>query len=575
MKFFHVYNEKYFDGLVKNGLINEDTGFKIQHAFSVPGELQFNRFAAKGTRLYELLREGKHPFYVDRIAGGITYYDYRFDPDLIRDYEELLGEWFLGFQLHESASNRRHDWNLTMERMNGEKGPYALEVLRERSWRDSAVTPDGRVLPGFSQGTPEEYAAMRYAETPDAFFFEVREMFGKYMRATDGHILPCDSFFLYTDLQNKLGMKSFMPEVGCQIPQMRIEIALARGIARAAGKTWGAYYETWIGNLEEGYSMPCFNREPGNEWYLTQQTHEDDFTSFGENGGSSRRLQKRIYYHALMSGADYFSEEWGLNCSYSDMNTFELSPYGKAKKEFIEDARHFKGVRAITPFAILLPRDYAIELPDVYDPWTVGAHRDVYLHCRLDRKEREYYGHVEDVLKLIYTRNGEIYGNESHVLTNSRFGDLFDILYEDADDAVLSRYDTLIDATPDGEIARARGEKHRILKSDSLEELENRLHQREKEILPVTVDGLHWLLSEDAEGKRYLSVFNNEGNERSIRHGDTVRREADGCVRITFCEPTERLRALKVTSPDVRIARVDACTYTLELPATELVILEY
>ena len=73
------------------------------------------------------------------------------------------------------------------------------------------------------------------------------------------------------------------------------------------------------------YCMPCFNLDPINEWYLTQETHVDDFTTYGANGGSSRLLQNRIYYHALMSGADYFSEEWGLNCSYTDMQNFTLS----------------------------------------------------------------------------------------------------------------------------------------------------------------------------------------------------------------------------------------------------------
>ena len=48
MKFFHVYNDWHIKGLEKNNLINEDTGFKIQHAFSVPGELKFNKIAAKG-----------------------------------------------------------------------------------------------------------------------------------------------------------------------------------------------------------------------------------------------------------------------------------------------------------------------------------------------------------------------------------------------------------------------------------------------------------------------------------------------------------------------------------------------
>ena len=109
MKFFHVYNERSFEGLVKNNLINEDTGFKIQNVFSVPHDLQFNRIAARGSRLHTMIKEGGYPFYVDRIAGGITYFKYDYAPSLIEEYERLFGNWFLGFQLHESASNRCHD----------------------------------------------------------------------------------------------------------------------------------------------------------------------------------------------------------------------------------------------------------------------------------------------------------------------------------------------------------------------------------------------------------------------------------------------------------------------------------
>ena len=50
MKFFHVYNESCFKGLEINGMINRDTGFKIQHAFSVPVEMQFNSYAQKEHR---------------------------------------------------------------------------------------------------------------------------------------------------------------------------------------------------------------------------------------------------------------------------------------------------------------------------------------------------------------------------------------------------------------------------------------------------------------------------------------------------------------------------------------------
>ena len=69
MKFFHVYNEECINGLEINGLLNKDTGFKIQHCFSVPKERQFNHIAKVGGKLHSLIKENSIPFYVDRIAG--------------------------------------------------------------------------------------------------------------------------------------------------------------------------------------------------------------------------------------------------------------------------------------------------------------------------------------------------------------------------------------------------------------------------------------------------------------------------------------------------------------------------
>lgn len=572
MKFFHVYNERSFEGLVKNGFLNEDSGFKIQHAFCVPDELRFNRFAAKGTRLHSMLKEGNYPFYVDRIAGGVTYYKYDFDRSLIEEYNDMLGDWFLGFQLHESASNRFGDWALILERMNGSKGPYDLETLRERSWSKTAVMRDGTVLQNFSHGTPEFYSRMTFPETHTNFHREIEEMFKMRLNETDGHILPCDSYYQYTNMQNKLGMNTFMPEIGWQIPSTRVQLALARGTAKAYGKTWGAYYETWNQQADGQYTMPCYNSCEENEWYLTQDTHPDDFTTYGHNGGSSRLLQKRLYYHALMSGADYFAEEWGLNCSYTDMNTFELSPYGIAKKDFIEHARTLRGIKLVTPFAIVLPSYYeCIEIRRFDD---IGAHRSSYLGFPIDENDRERIGHVEDVLKLIYMLNGKEYGNESHIITNSRFGDLFDIVYEDTPDDALAKYEYLIDTTPDSSISKRLGDRFRVLESKDIYSLEARLHALEKEILPLTADKLCWLLSTDEKGKRYFSVFNNEGNHRSLKQGDVIDRNADEVVTVTLREVGE-LSVIKASSEEIKVTRLDDKTYSVYLPATEFAVFGY
>ena len=571
MKFFHVYNEEYFEGLEKNNLINEDTGFKIQHVFSLPENKKFNQFAAKGSKLHSMVKEGNIPFYVDRIAGGVTYHKYNFDKALIREYREMLGDWFLGFQLHESGGNRRLDWDRVLQRMDGEKGPYDLETLAKRSIRDYAVTPDGQTLYGFSQGSPEEYAAGKYPTTLNDYIADITELYKTRMEETDGMILPCDSFYQFEYVQNKLGMRSFMPEVGAQIPHMRMAVAAARGMALANNKQWGVYYECWRTTKETGSTMPCFNKEPGNEWYLTQETHRDDFTSFGPNGGSSRLLQNRIYHYGLMSGAQFMGEEWGLNCSYSDMKTFELSPYGLVKKDFIEFARGHKNVQAQIPFAIVLPVEYpSIQL--LQD--NLGVRREKYMTREMTPEQVEYYGKVEDVIRLFLSRNKEkdAIGNEGHVMQNTRFGDLFDIVYEDASAEALSRYAYLIDATA-GRFADENAGQYKILRSEDLDKLANDVNRIAKELLPCTVDKLHWLLSSDENG-RYVTIFNNEGNERDINLGDIIHHEADAVVKVAFKTPVD-VKCIRSTSDNVKITKIDNTTYAVEIPATEFVILSY
>ena len=403
-------------------------------------------------------------------------------------------------------------------------------------------------------------------------------MFRRRISDTADNVLPCDSYYLFTKLQNEMGMRTFMPEVGCQIPMMRIAVALARATAKAAKKTWGAYYECWRAMPDGTYCMPCFNLDPINEWYLTQETHTDDFTSFGANGGSSRLLQNRIYYHALMSGADYFSEEWGLNCSYTDMQDFTLSAYGQTKKDFIHTAATLRGVQAVVPFAIVLPKKYAcVELPDIWDldTYKYGMHRDVYMKCVLSAEDKAYYGHVEDVLKMIYARVETQTDSEAHVLTNSRLGDLFDIIYEDAGETVFDQYAYLIDATKEGAFAASTAAKnHKVLLSSDLEALEQQLHKLAAEMMPCYVDGLHWLVSVDENGQKYLSIFNNEGNERFLDRGDVLDHGMDTWVNVTF-KQNPNIRVIASSGDDIRICKESDSSYRVHIPAAGFAVLAF
>ena len=578
MKFFHVYNEDAFEGLVKNNMINKDSGFKIQNAFSVPIERQFNHYAAKGTKLYNLLKEGNYPFYVDRIAGGITYYPYVFDKELIREYVDLLGDWFLGFQLHESANNRRHtDWPEIIRVMDGAKGPYDVNVLKERLISPFAKMPDGSPLYNLNQDPPEVFATQTFAETPEAYLEEVRDMFVRRMDEVCGTILPCDSDYLLGKMQNELGMRTFMVEVGMQGPYMRQQVTQARSVAKVRNKTWGTYYECWREVRENGkvsWHMPCFNNDPLNEWYLTADTHPDDFNSFGENGGSSRLLQDRIYYYSLMAGADYMSEEWGLNCSYSDMKTFELSSYGKVKKDFIDFAVNLRGIKAKVPFAVVFPKDFIFQQPDLYDPLKVGVHSDTYIRYPLSPERKAYIGHIEDVIKVFFGRINPI-GNEGHVITNSNFGDVIDFVYEDDDDSLFAQYEYLIDASPNGNFAKAKANTNlKILTSEDLDKLAATAQELVKQLMPCYVDDLFWIVSTDENGKRYLSIFNNEGNERDHHKGDIIHHEADQTVTIQFKEKPN-LTLLKEAAGKIRPEKIDDLTYRVTIPAAGFAIFSF
>ncbi len=519
-------------------------------------------------------------------------YDYTFDKALIREYQNLLGNWFLGLQLHESGSSFRGLAWAKVRELTGHNGPYTMAELEEKVKIPSNIAPDGKeayTYYNLDQTNYTFFEGKTFPEDYSAFIETLKDLYRVRLEEAEGSIVPCDSYFIASDLQNDIGMKTFMPEVGCQIPRMRIEVAAARGTARMGGKTWGLYYKCWRPRPGQGATLCCFNDASMNEWYAVQEKSVDDFSSFGANGGSSRLLQNRIYYYSLMSGAHYMSEEWGLNSSYSDMNEFTLSPYGEVKKDFINTALDFRGMDAKTPFAIVMPKKYAVieitgTLLDLKaQDRQIGDHRTEYLETPINDEDKAYFGHIEDVLRLFFTRYGLISGNEGHVMTNSRVGDLFDIIYEDAPEEAFERYEYLIDATAEGTFAKAKAVSGlKILKSDDLDRLCNEVNTLAKEIMPCFVDSLHWLVSTDEKGQNYLSIFNNEGNERSLEVGDIIDSKADKRVTVTFKNEVN-LDLVKsslgsctvIGGKKVDVTKIDDKTYSVMIPAAGFAIFKF
>ena len=56
MKFFHIYDDHFIKGLEKNGLLNKDSGLRIQQSYRFPNNIKFNEYAKKGSKFYNYIK---------------------------------------------------------------------------------------------------------------------------------------------------------------------------------------------------------------------------------------------------------------------------------------------------------------------------------------------------------------------------------------------------------------------------------------------------------------------------------------------------------------------------------------
>ena len=150
---------------------------------------------------------------------------------------------------------------------------------------------------------------------------------------------------------------------------------------------------------------------------------------------------------------------------------------------------------------------------------------------------------------------------------------MFDIIYDDAPDSALKNYKYLIDATKEGNFLKKKGEQFNVIDSSDLNKLEKTLKDLEKEIMPCYVEGLPYIVSTNEKGENFLTIFNNEGNERDENVGDIIHHEADKTVRVSFKEKPN----LEVVyqSLKLEITKIDDKTYDILVPATVVTIMKF
>ena len=272
--YIHCYMPQTFDAYVKKGFFGKNDGVKIHQIISLNDSKKFNMMAAKGSVLHSIIKNLNCFFYVDRLQGGCFYEDYPFDLELISEYQNILGDKFLGFQMHEWMSNFKSDldritsccadWNQeSIEKSILKTYPYPYVYLESQ--------------------TVAEFSSKNNPQTIEEFLKQSVEMFSKRQKSVNGLILPCDSAYMAPKLEIELGAKTITPEIGAQTANTRIQISYMRGMSRAYGIPFGTYY------IGAPFSACYYKKDNINEWARKAKIFH---WLPGRNGGSSRYCKK-------------------------------------------------------------------------------------------------------------------------------------------------------------------------------------------------------------------------------------------------------------------------------------------
>ena len=495
--FFHCYSPKLWAGYEKNGLLRGKYGVRFPMSIrnTELGD-DFNQVAKKGGALYDLVKKNKLPLYIDRLQGGDFIYDYNFDEELLVEYERMLGDDFYGFQMHEWLSNYHNDVRLR------------LKELPEDEWTEENIERCVRAGNNFKWPHIEAMTLTELSETgkpksAEELYANMTAIYKKRM-AKYKKLIPCDSFYLMYPFEAECGAKAIMPEVGAQIPDMRLQMCFARGVTRAYGIKLGAYYEPW-GGAGRRVTTCMYNESGKNEWLVENETNP--FSSAGKRGGSSRSLQLRIMLYAYLSGAEFISEEWGGYNTFSDTECTTLSEYGETKKRFIEFVEKYPDVgEKLAPIAVVISNDLLC--------YTISESEKKLLGYPTRTEQRKALGNLKSGVLGIFSDATPMKGNRREIKTliNSKIPDAFDMLNE-GDGMALSKYEYLVDMT--GELDFEKKYK-KVMTSDEAK-------AKISKLLPCRVDGeCHWLVNKRADGGYYLAVFNHSGVVRTLRADEHV-----------------------------------------------------
>jgi hypothetical protein len=160
-------------------------------------------------------------------------------------------------------------------------------------------------------------------------------------------------------------------------------------------------------------------------------------------GGHSLSLTKRTFYYAYMSGASLLYPEGGSVNYYNNDNSYQgmfmLSPLGRVGQDIYKFSHNTldQNNRGIVwaPVGILMNRAHGLGL----ETWSQNK---IFSGMSMDSKDYMNKGLLQSIWgESLVPQNAT---NESTFLQNNEFGEIFDVLLEDASLDVIKKYPVII-----------------------------------------------------------------------------------------------------------------------------------
>ena len=444
LRFIHTFTPESAPALLKAGLWREGDGVKLMHKPSFAPPHDFNSVFAGDTPFTRFIGETGCPFYIDRLQGGIgNTRVYPYDRTILEGLERRFGDKFLGFQMHEWASNLKSD----LDRISALAAQEDEDPAKpsEAFWQK---VKSGRTELFLEAFAPAEWQRIPLPDTPAAYLKLAHALYRRRVSETNGRLIPADSYFMAPRFETENGAHLLLPEAGWQIPNLRAQAAYTSGMARAAGVPWGIYYECWHNTKDAGFTIPFSLRTGQDEW-LEDLLHKGNGAALPpetrEHGGSALNLLERAWIYTWFKGASLLAEEYGVCNTFRSLQSAELSPYGERKKAFLDlIGRLPPPGTPFAPAAAVLPADMPmldVNFSETYLGFSnpEGLLSETALQA-LNRGAEEIFG------------KAGARGNMGHVLKTGGLPDAVELIHEDT--PTLGGYRYLINLTGDEGFSR-------------------------------------------------------------------------------------------------------------------------